>query len=254
MAFVTGPSGIPIAYDLDLGTADPSTGIVFLHGFASIRHGEKAALLRDRCRVLGWSCLVFDARGHGESGGSFKDLTVSGYLEDARAVIAGPGAGLRRILLVGSSLGGLVALHLAARTPGGFAGCVALAPALRFAERHLAAAGAEGARKWRESGVRRLRNDWIEVDVGWEFIADGLSFKEDELVAKLATPTLIIHGMQDEVVPVRGSTDFALRFARPGVDLVLIGEGDHRLNTVKARVQSIIEEFAHRLFADPSSR
>jgi pimeloyl-ACP methyl ester carboxylesterase len=233
-----------LAYDFDLGLARPDVGFVFCHGFASVRGGEKATLLRERARALGVSYLSFDARAHGESGGAMRDFTFSGYLDDLADVLAGPGAGLRAYALVGSSLGGAVALYHAARRPERAAACVAVAPGIGFARRFVDVLPEAEREKWRREGVREVRNSWISVDLGWGFVEDGRRYGDEELYARLRTPTLLVHGVRDEVVPVEVSTSFLAGFPERNVDLVLLGAGDHRLSAEKARVQRLLEDFA----------
>lgn len=49
--------------------------------------------------------LTFDLRGHGDSSGTIRELTLTRGLEDLSAILAGPAAPFRKIVLIGSSMG-----------------------------------------------------------------------------------------------------------------------------------------------------
>src|SRR5918997_3447082 len=110
--------------------------VVWLGGFRSDMRATKAEALDAWAARTGRAFLRFDYSGHGESGGRFEDGTISAWLEDALAVLARFGSG--RPILVGSSMGGWLAL-LAARAlaggPSAPAGLVLIAPAVDFTER-----------------------------------------------------------------------------------------------------------------------
>jgi uncharacterized protein len=239
-----------LAYDFDLGGRKPHEGFVFCHGFASVRGGEKATLLRARAAARGLSFVAFDARGHGASGGAMRDFTLTGYLQDLDDVLAGPARALERVVLVGSSLGGAAALFRAARRPERVAGCVAIAPGLGFARRLADSLPAAEIEAWRRDGVRRARNAWIDVEVGWGFLEDGLRYDESELHASLRTPTLLVHGARDEIVPASVSTLFAAKFPRAGLEILVPPAGDHRLSAEKHMVLDAVERFARRAFGE----
>ena len=125
-----GPSKRRLAYLLQEGTGAP---IVWLGGFRSDMRATKAEALAEWARANGRACLRFDYGGHGESDGDFGSFTLSDWLGDALAAIESQCR--QRPILVGSSMGGWIAL-LAARklfgTPLQPAGLVLIAPAVDF--------------------------------------------------------------------------------------------------------------------------
>ena len=88
---LTGPDGQLIRGDRLEGT---DRQILFITGFLSKRWGNKSKALAQWCRERNWGFCCFDFRGSGDSEGSFKDYTLSNWLEDAWAVVrmltAGP--------------------------------------------------------------------------------------------------------------------------------------------------------------------
>src|SRR5882757_3685147 len=88
-----------------------SPGLFWLGGFKSDMKGTKADALDRWAGDHGRSCIRFDYSGHGESGGDFVDGTIGRWLEDSVAVFEAFAEGPQ--VLVGSSMGGWIALLLA---------------------------------------------------------------------------------------------------------------------------------------------
>ncbi|MBX9634235.1 MAG: alpha/beta hydrolase, partial [Magnetospirillum sp.] len=93
--------------------AGHNPGIVFLHGFRSDMDGGKALALEEFCRSTGRAFLRFDLYGHGKSSGQVEDGTIGRWADDAEAVLTQLTDGPQ--ILVGSSLGGWIALLAALR-------------------------------------------------------------------------------------------------------------------------------------------
>ena len=130
MTHLTTPEGRRIAYDLAGGTGP---AVVFLGGFRSDMEGSKTLHLRDGCAARGRAFLRLDYSGHGISGGAFEDGTIGAWAEDAALVIEArvPGP----MVLVGSSMGGWIALLLARRWGAGrVRGVIGIAAAPDFTE------------------------------------------------------------------------------------------------------------------------
>ena len=127
--YLTTPQGRRIAYHL---TAGQGPCVVFLGGFKSDMTGTKAVYLQQRAEVQGRALLRFDYSGHGQSGGAFLDGAIGDWFEDALAVITAVTSG--PLLLVGSSMGGWMALLLARAMPERIVGLVGIAAAPDFTE------------------------------------------------------------------------------------------------------------------------
>ena len=126
--FLDGPSG-RLAYRQRTGNGP---GLLWLGGFRSDMLGSKAEY------VDGWACahgrayLRFDYSGHGESDGEFRDGTISSWAADASAIISTVTSGPQ--ILIGSSMGGWIAMLMALRHPERITGLVLIAPAPDFTE------------------------------------------------------------------------------------------------------------------------
>ncbi len=130
--FLKTPQGRRIAYELTPGDkAVDAPGVVFLGGFRSDMEGTKAIHLQDWARAQRRAFLRFDYSGHGQSDGDFTQGCIGDWYEDACAALSltqGPQ------VLVGSSMGGWIALLLARAMPARIAGLVTIAAAPDFTE------------------------------------------------------------------------------------------------------------------------
>jgi pimeloyl-ACP methyl ester carboxylesterase len=228
--------------------AEPT--VVWLGGFRSDMASTKAEHLDRWAAARGRSFIRFDYSGHGISGGRFEDGTLSRWLEDSLAVLAGAG---ERPVLVGSSMGGWLAV-LAARAlranGQGLTGLVLIAPAVDFTQTLMWAAMPEEARRavmetgaWQRPSAYSAEPYAITRDL----IEDGrrhLLLDGPPLV--LGCPIHILQGMQDPDVPWQ----HAMRLVEhlPGDDVVttLIRDGDHRLSRPQDldRLVAAVEDMA----------
>ena len=138
--------------------------ILYLHGFGSSQGGEKAGFFRLQAIQHGVTFCSFDFQGHGDSGGEIIDLTLSRSLEDVRRVHDVLRArGHRRIVVMGSSMGGLVGLWYSALNPTELVAGVHVAPALSLEEGLARWAGEEGLLRWQKEGQLQVENELVAV-------------------------------------------------------------------------------------------
>src|SRR5947209_12483189 len=107
--------------------------IVFLPGFRSDMTGDKASALAAFCAERGQAMLRFDYSRHGASTGAFTDGTISTWAADALAAIDTLTTG--KLILVGSSMGGWIALLAALARPDRLAALIGVAAAPDFTPR-----------------------------------------------------------------------------------------------------------------------
>jgi pimeloyl-ACP methyl ester carboxylesterase len=220
-------------------TAFQGTAVLFVHGFGSSRLGTKGTFLGPFLSARGCRVILPDLQGHGDSGGSLGQITIDRSISDVRAIAAATGFdGAPRRILLGSSFGGLVAAWLCAEDPGFCDRAVLIAPALGFVERHVAGLSSEVAKAWRHGEPLHVEKDWFSVDLENAILKESATRPVSELARRLRTPTLIIHGDQDEEVPVSASVDFEKMCA--AVDLHIIEGGDHRLAEHLERIAGLV--------------
>ena len=130
---LTRPDGVRIAHvRVPPAPGDRRPGVMFCGGFVSDMTGTKAVFLDDLCRRRGQGYVRFDYQGHGASDGRFEDGTIGRWAEDAVAVLDEAAEGPQ--ILVGSSMGGWMAVLAALARPERVAGLVCVAAAPDFTE------------------------------------------------------------------------------------------------------------------------
>ena len=204
--------------------------LVFLPGFRSDMTGDKATALAAFCAERGQAMLRFDYSGHGASSGAFIDGTIGAWAEDALAAIDALTAG--PLLLVGSSMGGWLALLTALARPDRVAGLVGLAAAPDFTQRLMweAMTPLEQATLQRD-GVLHVPSQYGEpTPITLRLIEDGARRLVLTGSIPIRCPVRLLHGQADPDVP----WSFALRIAEqletPDARVILVKDGDHRLS------------------------
>jgi pimeloyl-ACP methyl ester carboxylesterase len=153
--------------------AGTQPGVVFLPGFRSDMQGSKALALREHCAATGRALLRFDYSGHGASEGRFEDGTIGQWAADAIAALDALTEGPQ--LLVGSSMGGWIALLMARARPERVAGLIGIAPAPDFTETLMWPAFTAAQRaEIMERGVLHLPSEYGEpTPITRALIEDG---------------------------------------------------------------------------------
>ena len=203
---------------------------VWLSGFKSDMSGSKVTVLEAWAKEQGHGFLAFDYSGHGFSGGAFEDGTISTWREDALAAIEGLTEG--PLVLVGSSMGGWMALLSALALKARVAGMVLIAPAPDFTQKLMwPEFTSEQQAEIMENGRTLRPSDYGDpYPITRDLIEDGKTWTLlDEPIA-LKMPIRILQGMQDPDVPWQHA--FRLVDALESEDVVfsLIKDGDHRLS------------------------
>ncbi len=224
------PSHLSVRLDGAPDACDRDLAVLYLHGFASSCSGTKADYFRRRFQELGFAVCSFDFQGHGDSGGTMRDLTLSRNLADVgRAHAWLRELEVQRVLIFGSSMGAATALWYAALHPRGVAATVSISPALEIDKSLLARVGAEGAERWRRDGDLVLDHPLGPQELGWGLIEDLRAYDRERLKSSYAVPALIFQGKHDDSVDWRTTVDFVTGCAFEGIDLHLMADGDHRL-------------------------
>lgn len=212
--------------------------VLFVHGFDSKPGSEKAVAFREASARAGRPFAAFSFRGHGASSGSFLDLCGSGLQSDLDAVASFLAErGMTRLYLVGSSMGGFASAWFALRHPEVQA-MVLLAPALRFLEARWQQLSVADQQEWARLGKRRFAGPYKPegVELAYAFVAEREQFRWQELADRWRTPTLIFHGMRDDVVPYQDTVALMERTRFGQLETRLIRDGDHRLTQIKERM------------------
>ena len=217
----------PLAYRRAAG-AGP--GVVFLGGFMSDMTGEKARALDAFCRGRGRAFLRFDYRGHGASGGRFEEAVLSDWLADTLAALDRLTDGPQ--VLVGSSMGGWLALLAALARPERVRALIGIAPAPDFVRRMEDSLTAAQRRALDEEGFFLRPSDYGDgpYTITRALIEDGKRHCLLDRPIPIKAPVRLLHGMRDDAVPWRDSLTLAERLESGDVRTVFVKDGDHRLS------------------------
>jgi pimeloyl-ACP methyl ester carboxylesterase len=216
--------GVSLAYRLIDG-AGPT--IVFLPGYRSDMTGGKATALADWAQANGRAVLLFDYAGCGESGGDFDTATLTEWRDDALHLIdmltAGP------LLLVGSSMGGWIALLVALARADRIAGLIGIAAAPDFTDWGFSQD--EKLELLSKGRIERPSDDGDPPQVTTRaFWQSGEAHRLLQGEIAIDCPVRLIHGQRDAVVPWHHSTHLADRLRSANVQTLLVKDGDHRLS------------------------
>ena len=214
-------------------------GIVFLGGFRSDMSGTKAMHLEAWARSRGRAFLRFDYSGHGESDGLFEEGAVGDWLEDAGDVLEGLTDGPQ--VLVGSSMGGWIALLIARQMPERVRGLVGIAAAPDFTEDSMwAGFSEEERRRLAETGRVEQPSAYSDAPtvITRRLIEDGRERLVLRTPLHLPFPTRLLQGTADEDVPVSVALRLIEHARGDDIRLTLVKGADHRFSTTPRRACS----------------
>ena len=217
-------------------TNDERPALVWLGGYRSDMTGTKAVELDRFAEESGLACIRLDYSGHGASKGDFAKGTISRWLEESLAVLKHKAP--KRVILIGSSMGGWIALRLIEELRGqdsgpAVAGLVLIAPAPDFTadliEPNLSE---EEKASLAERGYFEEPSEYSpEPNIFTRaLLEDGRQNLVLKGVIETGCPVHILQGMRDEDVPYQHALKLVEHLPADDVVLSLIRDGDHRLS------------------------
>jgi pimeloyl-ACP methyl ester carboxylesterase len=233
-------------------------GFFWLGGFMSDMTGSKAESLGDLARAKRRNCLRFDYSGHGKSSGAFTDGTISLWLEQATHMFLNHTRNKR--IIVGSSMGGWLALLLAKRLMAEDAaafrrigGLVLIAPATDMTHDLMWAKMSEDDRETLvRDGVWRQPSDYgAPYPITYALIEDGTYHGVLKTGLSLPFPVRILQGTDDTDVPLDHAVK-TMTALHGDVTLTLLKGGDHRLSTQPQLrfMRETVQQLAQRVDGD----
>ena len=214
---------------------------IYLHGFASSPQSNKAQYLRECFQSLQINLTIPDLNQ-----GYFFGLTLTRqlqflqaeYLENSKKFDIDQKAS-QHITSIGSSFGGLTATILAQHNLQ-VKRLVLLAPAFHFSVHLSNFLGAEQMQKWQTDGSLLFPHygQKCAVPLDYNFWTDLVQYQDEKFSREI--PTLILHGRDDDTIPIQSSQEFASQ--RPWVELRKL-DSDHSLGNVMGEIWETIQEF-----------
>jgi len=201
----------------------------YLHGWASSPYSNKAQFFK---QCFAEHHLVLQVPDLNQ--GDFYHLTLTRQIQQVQALLP-----TQPVTVIGSSFGGLTALWLAEKRPQ-IQRLVLLAPALNFAIYSFNVLTEAQRQEWRDRGELKFFHYAAgqELPVSYNFIEDLQGYTDADVRRQL--PTLILHGVHDEVIPITASREFAA--TRPWIQLLEL-DSDHSLASVQSQLWQEIQCF-----------
>lgn len=218
--------------------------VIWVGGFRSDMSGTKAQALADAATAKDWEFLRYDHFAHGASSGDWRRATIGRWREDLVAVldelVDGPA------VLVGSSMGGWVALLAALARPDRVRSLTLIAPAPDFTERLMWPSLSDETRQaiLRDGEALVADHDGLPpYPLTRAFFDEARAWPLLDGPIGIEAPVRILQGMEDESVPWRHVVELVERLESPDVTLTLVKGGDHRLSTPRdlARLVAAVE-------------
>lgn len=217
-------NGTRLAYRFREG--GPPT-LMFLPGYASDMDGTKAVALDAFAEARGLAMLRFDYSGTGSSDGDFEDGTLGGWLDEALHLLDTQTRG--PVVLVGSSMGGWIALLMAKHRPQRVAALVGIAAAPDFTDWGY---NDREKRVLREQGRLEQANPYgsepqITTRGFWES-GEALRLLHEPITVEC--PVRLVHGDADTEVPPSIAVKTMQQLRSADVQLIVLKGGGHRLS------------------------
>jgi len=215
----------------------PATGaggslplVIFCGGYRSDMNGTKAVYLEEQCAARGQAYLRFDYSGHGASEGQFEDGTIGAWAQDAIDILDHADVG--PTIVVGSSMGGWIALLLSRARAGNIQGVVGIAAAPDFSEDLFAGLTPEQQEEMMSTGHVAVPNDYSDEPYHYSrnFYEEAKAHLLLNKTQNIDFPMRLIQGMKDQDVPWEMAAKIQKNYTGANVDIVFVDDGDHRLS------------------------
>jgi len=199
--------------------------IVLCHGFSTGKDGHTYVRLEEILNGESISTFRFDFFGHGESEGKFEEITTSEAVDDILSAIKFlKECGYKKIGLVGSSFGGMASIIAASKINDVYV--LALkSPVSDYTGMAVAWNNEYEIKTWKEKGFIDVSGvDGERRKLNYSFYDDAEKVKGYEAAKKIKIPALIVHGSEDETVPIEQSKRTASLIENCRLEIIECGD------------------------------
>ena len=215
--------------------------IVFLHGFMSDLEGEKPKNFKKYCKRKKLGFLGLEYSGHGKSSGKFTLGNISKWSIETKITIKKI-VKKNNFILIGSSMGSWLALNQFKYFEKQIKGFLGIGSAPEFLEKLMWNKFSKKIKKELISeGIYELKHGNYEYPITYQLIKDGRKNKVLKRKLKSKIFVTMIHGGNDEVVPVSYSRKILSLFHKAKKKLIIIKNGDHSLSSKRNLKKITIE-------------
>ena len=216
--------------------------VVFFHGFMSDMSGKKPSEIEKFSNLKKFNFLKFDYSGHGKSSGKFTDGNISDWTNDSKQLINSKVKRSNKLIFVGSSMGSWIALNLFPIFKKKIKGFLGISSAPEFLEKLM----------W-DKFNKKIKNKIMDKEIYYldrggftypltkQLFLDGKKNKIFNKKINLSIPIILLHGLNDSVVPLSFSKKILQVCSKANKKLVKIKNGKHSLSR-KSDLKKICKE------------
>ena len=205
--------------------------IVFLHGFMSDLEGKKPKAFLNFAKKNDLGFLALEYSGHGKSTGKFINGNISKWSRDT-ALLIRKIVKKNKIIFIGSSMGAWISINQFKFFKNQIEGFLGIGSAPEFLEGLMWNKFSKKMKKEiKKNGIIHLKHGNYEYPISLQLIKDG---KKNRVFNKNVYQKLnvtMVHGNNDESVPVSYSRKILKIFKNSQKKLVIIKNGDHSLSS-----------------------
>lgn len=225
----------------------PAPAIIVCHGFTSSK-----ARMEPYCNFFerkGFVALCFDFNSHGggESYGDFKDMTITKCVKDLAAAVKflSKQPYVKKIGLMGSSMGGMVVMIYASRNS--VSAIVPICPVFNFMKT-MTTRDKAAMEEWKKTGERyfdvRVKNGRKRKPLSYNYFLDGKKYDMKKLVQKIRSPIMVVHGDMDKHTLIKDTKLYFRRYLNKPKKLVVLKGAGHNYQFRKKDFDIVFRESA----------
>ena len=208
--------------------------IVFLHGFMSDLEGKKPKFFLNFAKKNKLGFLALEYSGHGKSSGKFTDGNISKWTKETSHLIK-KNINKNKIILIGSSMGAWISLNQFNFFKKQIKAFVGIGSAPEFLENLMWKKFSKKMKKeLKKNGIINLKHGDYEYPITYQLVKDGRKNKVLNKRIYQSLKVTMIHGTNDESVPVNYSKKILKIFKKAKKKLVIVKNGDHSLSSPKS--------------------
>ena len=214
--------------------------LIFIHGLMSNMNGKKSIFFSNYCRRMNISFLCFDFRGHGKSSGNFTDFGIGDWFSDLKSLLRY--LNINQSILVGSSMGGWVAMLYALNYPKRVSKLIGIAPAPDFTKELIwKSLNSKEKQKIKSNKIiaKKVSDDFSYLYSPKLFI-NSKNFLIKDIKKKYNEQTILFHGGQDQSVPYNYNDKFIKGSTFSNLTYITLKNADHSMSD-KVSLKSIIK-------------
>ena len=218
--------GIRLSAVLERPLQEAGPLVIFLHGFTSSKDRPHNVASCEAMREAGFATLRMDLYGHGESGGEFRSHTLNRWVSNALAAVrwAEGQDWVTEIWLSGHSQGGLAAALTAGQAPERIRGLILRAPAFMIPQ--CARDGSMLGYSFDPTHIPDEMQVIKGLTLEGDYIRVAQTIYPEDAMERFPGPVLLLHGDEDDTVPLRDSVAAASRYADCQLEIIP-GETHH---------------------------